>query len=140
MPRRSAALLGLACCLTGCSTTELAQGPVAAPAPNYSRALPPGDSALRLVTDLSRLPDLADAYRNGDELLVQAIDRSLDWYSAPSSRRFFPFEGITHEQARNSLLAIRELLSSGLTRRTAALPTASAARHGAETWKATSRL
>jgi membrane-bound lytic murein transglycosylase A len=93
--------------LSGCASRE----PAPAPAPDYARKLPEGRSALRLVTDPARMPDLLTAYVNSDSLLLDAIDQSLVWFAAPSSRQFFPFEGITHEQARASLVAMRELLS-----------------------------
>ncbi|MHC4416435.1 MAG: MltA domain-containing protein [Planctomycetota bacterium] len=97
----------------GCATEPVIEAPVEA-RPDYARPLPPGRSALRLVTDPARRPDLAAAYANTDELLQPAIEQSLAWFRAPSSRQFFPFEGITHARARASLLAMRELLESGL--------------------------
>jgi membrane-bound lytic murein transglycosylase A len=56
------------------------------------------------------MPDLATAYRSRDALLLDAIDESLVWFAAPSSRQFFPFEGITHERAKASLSVMRDLL------------------------------
>jgi membrane-bound lytic murein transglycosylase A len=99
----------------GCASTEPAAAPPK-PGPDYTRMLPEGDSALRLIRDSSRLPDLMRAYTNSDALLVDAMDQSLVWFAAPSSQQYFPFEGITHEQARASVAAMRELL---LTRPTA---------------------
>ncbi|MHC4787072.1 MAG: MltA domain-containing protein [Planctomycetota bacterium] len=96
-------LLGIA----GCAGRE----PALAPTPDYARELPEGRSALRLVTDPARMPDLLMAYVNSDSLLLDAIDQSLVWFAAPSSRQYFPFEGITHRQAQASLVAMRELLS-----------------------------
>jgi membrane-bound lytic murein transglycosylase A len=98
-------LIGLA----GCAATEPALPPPE-PAPDYARMLPEGDSALRLITDPNRMPDVMRAYINADALLVDAIDQSLVWFAAPSSRQFFPFESITHDQARASVMAMRELL------------------------------
>ena len=94
----------------GCAKEKAAAPPVLAPGPDYSRPLPPGASALRLVTDPASMPDLGEAYRNRDALLLEAIDQSLTWYAAPSSRQFFPFEGITHRRALASVVAMRELL------------------------------
>lgn len=96
--------------LDACAAQPVAQKSPDPPPPNYARPLPLGRSALRPVTDPGRLPDLAGAYRTSDPLLIEAIDESLVWFAAPSSRRSFPFEGITHERARESLLAMRELL------------------------------
>lgn len=106
-------LLGCVHCgFIGCASTPLLQSPVAS-GPNYARPLPPGLSALRLVTDPARLPDLAGAFRSTDPGLGKAFDESLVWFAAPSSRRHYPFEGITHEQARAGLLAMRELVTGG---------------------------
>lgn len=80
--------------------------------PDYSRQLRPGESALRLITDPARLPDLAAAYRNRDVFLLDGIDQSLSWFQKPSSQQFFPFESITHEQAHASLVAFSQLLQS----------------------------
>jgi membrane-bound lytic murein transglycosylase A len=80
--------------------------------PDYSRQLGPGESALRLITDPSRLPDIAGAYQNRDVFLEEAIGYSQKWFNAPSSKQFFPFENITHEQARASLYAFEQLLMS----------------------------
>ncbi|MCA9291231.1 MAG: MltA domain-containing protein [Phycisphaerales bacterium] len=80
--------------------------------PDYGRPLGPGESALRLITDPARMPDLVAARRDADFVTTQAIDRSLTWFAAPSSRQFYPFEDITHERARQSLVAFRELLET----------------------------
>jgi membrane-bound lytic murein transglycosylase A len=83
------------------------------PKPDYSRPLPAGHSALVRVRGGEVIPDPALAWRNRDDGLLEAIDRSLEWFKAPSSRRFFPFESITtHEQAVASLIAFRELLTT----------------------------
>jgi membrane-bound lytic murein transglycosylase A len=94
--------------IAGCASRE----PAPAPAPDYARKLPEGRSALRLVTNPARMPDLLSAYVNSDSLLLDAIDQSLVWFAAPSSQQFFPFEGISHRQAQASLVAMRELLSN----------------------------
>ena len=94
----------------GCAKTPLLQTPVAS-GPNYARPLRPGLSALRLVTDPARLPDLAGAAGSTDPGLLEAFDESLVWFAAPSSRRHYPFEGITHRQALAGLLAMRELVA-----------------------------
>ncbi len=99
--------------LIGCSGEQLVQTPTPTAAPNYSRPLAEGVSALRRVT--GPVPDLAEAYRGADDLLLAAIDRSLGWFDAPSSRRFFPLDGVTHDRARASLVAMRRLLTAGST-------------------------
>ncbi len=111
MPQTNS-LVGPALALTsiaaGCST--VAQRPLA----DYSRPLPPGASALRLVTDPARYPDLETACRNGDGSLSEAIEQSLAWFEAPSSEQHFPLCGISHEHARASLQAISDLLAEGM--------------------------
>ena len=110
---RGAFFCTFACILIGCADTRPVQTPTLA-APNYSRPLPAGDSALRLVTDPLRLPDLIGAAQGIDAGLVEAIDESLVWFAAPSSRRHYPFEGITHQQALAGVLAMRELVTADL--------------------------
>jgi len=96
----------------GCADRRLAETPPVA-GPNYAKPLPVGHSALRLVTDEHRLPDIAAAAAGIEPGLVHAIDESLVWFAAPSSKRHYPFEGITHKQARDGLIAMRELVTSG---------------------------
>jgi membrane-bound lytic murein transglycosylase A len=106
-----AALLSIIALIApGCAREKTASAPALTPGPQYSRPLPPGQSALRLVTDPRRYPDLGRAYRDRDALLLAALEESLRWFAAPSSRQFFPFEGITHDQARESVVAMLELL------------------------------
>ena len=93
----------------GCKKNAVVQDPVG---PDYGRKLAPGQSALRLITDPARMPDLAGAYRNRDVFLLDGIDQSLGWFTKPSSKTHFPFETITHEQANASLMAFAQLLQS----------------------------
>lgn len=91
--------------LAGCRTVE-------PPEPDYARPLPPGRSALVRVGGGERIPDPAVAFRHRDPALVDALDQSLEWFRAPSSQRFFPFEDIcTHEQAAASIAAFRDLVT-----------------------------
>ena len=115
MPRIAPlALVSLICLTTaGCANKQTVEAPKVGP--DYSRQLPPGQSALRLITDPARLPDIAGAYANRDVYLLDAIDQSLVWFAAPSSQTYFPFESFTHEQARVSLMAFKQLLSEATT-------------------------
>lgn len=62
----------------------------------------------------SLTPDLSGAARVDRDALVAALDRSLEWFAAASSREEFPQAGITHEWAWASVYAFRQLvLSSG---------------------------
>jgi len=105
--------IGLIACLvgaigaSGCKQTET----VPEAGPDYARQLGPGESALRRLGPEDPLPDLGAAWRDRDPFLLAAIDHSLRWFQAPSSRQFFPFEDITtHEQAEASLIAFRHVL------------------------------
>ena len=80
---------------------------------DYSRPLPPGQLALRRITDPSRIPDFTFAAYD-TENLQQAIMYSLDYMSKPSSGNFFPYGGISHEHAVASLDRFAEMLDAGL--------------------------
>ncbi|MBI1335558.1 MAG: murein transglycosylase [Phycisphaera sp.] len=86
-------------------------------APDYSRPLPPGQYALRKILDQSQLPDLTVAFNARDQSAIEAMTRSIKWFDIPSTRQFFPFPGIeiTHEQARSSVFAFRQLFATCAT-------------------------
>jgi membrane-bound lytic murein transglycosylase A len=99
--------------LAGCQQQQAVEEPAIGPTlKDYGRPLPPGVPALRLVTDPARMPDFAAAFQHRDAFLFNAIDHSLQWFASPSSRRFFPVEDITHEQAEASVRAFYELMQS----------------------------
>jgi membrane-bound lytic murein transglycosylase A len=98
---RTLALLVAAVALAGCQSK---------PKPDYARPLPPGAAALRPVPEKD-WPDLAGAFVNRDSSLRVALDESVRWFDAPSSRQHFPFQGVTHERARASVIAFRDLLA-----------------------------
>ena len=100
----------LACLLAGCRSK---------PAPvekvkNYDAPLPPGQYALRKVTNLRLIPDftLACTFKFG---LSESIERSLNYLAKPSSKSHFPVSGITHGRVVASLEAFLELLESGVS-------------------------
>ena len=95
----------------GCAKQQTVKMPVQ-PKPNYARPLAEGDSALRLITDPQRVPDLAAAFANHDPTLLAALEQSLAWFAAPSSQQFFPFDEITHEHARASLSTLYDLFAN----------------------------
>ncbi len=101
-------LITVALSLTGCKKQEMVA------APDYSRPLPPGSSALRKIVDQAMLPDLTRAYARRDEGLLTAMQRSVEWFSKPSTQRFFPAPGIgiTHSNAHASVFAFRQILAS----------------------------
>jgi len=81
--------------------------------PDYNRKLRPGESALRLIPDPARWPNIAAAYQSRDVFLLEALDQSIDWFKAPSSKTYFPFENIaTHEQANQSVNEFAQILQS----------------------------
>ncbi len=83
-------------------------------APDYSRPLPPGASALRLVTDPARMPDLAPAARQVTAPgFIQALDRSIQWYQIPSTQSLFPIAGVSHVHAHASAYALKQIAQSG---------------------------
>lgn len=94
----------------GCKTPQVVEEP------DYERQLPPGQYALRKITDPAMIPDILFACYNTFDLR-RGIDHSLSYLSKPSSRQFFPSNGITHDQAVASLRAIGELLDQGLVGR-----------------------
>ena len=66
--------------------------------------------ALELVSDPSDLPDLGAAFEAHSDDLLTAIDRSLAWLEIPASRARFDGSIVSHDRARASLLAMRQLL------------------------------
>lgn len=91
--------------LTGC------QRPAARP--QYDRPLPPGQLALRRITDPYEIPDFTPGGYNL-AWMSQAIDNSLSYLSKPSSKKYFPYGDITHEQVVASLKAFKGLVDSGV--------------------------
>ncbi len=94
-------LLALA---AGCKTA-----PPAPPAPDYWQPLPPGAPALLPLAPGEAHPDFAPQWNARAELLP-ALDGSIAWTKKPSSERYFPIEGVSHERALKSLERFRELL------------------------------
>lgn len=74
--------------------------------PQYARQLGDGENALVKLTD-EQWPDLSPLLNMPDRLeLEKALKRSLAWFAAPSAKRHFPMQGITHDQAQASVLAM----------------------------------
>ena len=92
--------------MTGCKRAQVD--------PDYSRPLPPGASALRLVTGTDRMPDLNPAARQlTSPSFQQALARSLQWYEIPSTQSLFPVAGISHAHAYASAYAMEQIGSGG---------------------------
>lgn len=87
------------------------------PAPaakDYLRQLPPGELALRKITDPAQIPDYTKACSDLDGL-QEAIARSLSYLAKPSSKRFYPYGDITHEHAVKSLQELQKLVAAKLS-------------------------
>ena len=88
----------LLCLLAGCpkpKPTGQVVPIIPAPKPDYDRPLPAGELALRKLTDPRMIPDFTTACANVGRLR-EAIARSLNYLSKPSSGRHFPYGEITH--------------------------------------------
>jgi len=82
----------------------------------YDRPLPPGQYALRKVTDPSEIPDFTMACSDLTNLR-KAVAHSLSYLHKPSSKNFYPSGQITHSQAIESVQAFADMLDSGLSGR-----------------------
>jgi membrane-bound lytic murein transglycosylase A len=79
--------------------------------PDYGRPLPEGAPALLPLRAADRRPDFSFEWYRRQEI-VPAVDLSIEWMQKPSSRQFFPIEGISHGHALASLQRFREILLS----------------------------
>ncbi|MEN6422249.1 MAG: MltA domain-containing protein [Smithella sp.] len=103
--------------LAGCSgqlRTVVTNVPLELPQKDYSRPLPPGELALRKITDPSQIPDYTRACSDLGGL-QEAIARSLSYMAKPSSKNFYPYGDITHEQAVKSLQELEKLVALKLS-------------------------
>lgn len=102
------ALLAIVAVISGCKAKIQKEAKIA-----YDRPLPPGQFALRKITNPHEIPDFTMACLDLTDLRT-AIDHSVNYLRKPSSRQFFPVGEITHSRALESLNAFAELLDSGL--------------------------
>ncbi len=80
---------------------------------NYDRPLPPGQLALRKITNPADIPDFT--FASYDLLnLKSAIEKSLNYMKKPSSKQFYPYGDITHDHAIASLQEFKEMIEAGL--------------------------
>jgi len=91
--------------LTGCPSHK-------AKDTDYEHQLPPGELALRKITDPRAIPDFTVACTNTTGLR-ESVSNSLDYLAKPSSQKAFPYGDVTHDQAVASLNAMLTLLDSG---------------------------
>src|ERR1700722_4433635 len=96
--------------LTGCKPQT---PPPQARQIDFRKPLPEGMVALRKI-DPSEYPDFG-AQAADPARLETAIDNSLKYLSAPSSKGFFPYLDITHDRAVASLHRLREICAQSLS-------------------------
>ncbi|HWL95526.1 MAG TPA: MltA domain-containing protein [Phycisphaerae bacterium] len=78
---------------------------------NYDRPLPPGEFALRKLTDESQYPNFGEGwYKAKGVTLREAVAESISYLTTPSSRKYFPMGPITHETAVATLPLFLEVL------------------------------
>jgi membrane-bound lytic murein transglycosylase A len=99
--------------LAGCEKRSAVLIDIQEPQKDYTRQLPPGELALRKITDPQQIPDYTKACSDIDGL-DEAIERSLNYMAKPSSKSFYPYGNITHEHAVRSLQELKKLVTSGL--------------------------
>lgn len=106
---RIVSILLLAALVIGCKKTPLA---IVEPPPlDYTAELPPGTLALRKITP-AEYPDFSPAFYHANITDVrQAIDQSLIYMQAPSSRKYFPYADISHDRAVATLRELKALLT-----------------------------
>jgi len=80
----------------------------------YDKPLPPGQLALRKITNPADIPDFTFACYDLANLRT-AVANSLNYLKKPSSKQYYPYGDITHEKVIDSLKAFDELLNSKLT-------------------------
>jgi membrane-bound lytic murein transglycosylase A len=81
---------------------------------DYYRQLPPGELALRKITDPNQIPDYTQACSDTDRL-GEAIANSLNYMAKPSSQKFYPYGDISYERALRSLMELKNLVTAGLS-------------------------
>jgi membrane-bound lytic murein transglycosylase A len=110
---KPALILCLAGVLAGCPKKQEIRPSEPPVKSDYTRPLPPGELALRKITDPAQIPDFTPACANLAGLRL-AIDNSLEYMAKPSSQRYSPYGQITHEQVVASLNAFGELIDQNL--------------------------
>jgi membrane-bound lytic murein transglycosylase A len=89
--------------LAGCRKKKPPEEPIA-----FAQELPPGELALRKISP-AEYPDFTPLGQDNPQQVLEAIDQSLAYMKAPSSRRFYPYLDVTHDRAVATLQALRTL-------------------------------
>lgn len=100
-------LLLLAIGIAGCRT-KLVETHV-----QYDRPLPPGQLALRKVTDANELPDFSQAWGTLGTLR-SAAENSLNYLSKASSQQFYPYGDINHDRVVKTLETFLTFVDAGI--------------------------
>lgn len=101
----------------GCQKSQkviITEHPLPPRTPEYSKQLPPGELALRKITEPAEMPDFTEACCDLSNLKA-AIGNSMNYLRKPSSKKYFPYSGIQHKQAEDTLKAFAELIDSGVS-------------------------
>lgn len=114
MNYRTIALFSLTFCLCACTNRQMASTKPKTGL-NYTKALQAGQPALRRVA-FAHWPDIGVAWESRDLFLQDSLDFSIGWFDAASSKQWFPIEGVTHEQAKNSVIVLRTILKESKTK------------------------
>ncbi|MBN1548939.1 MAG: MltA domain-containing protein [Syntrophaceae bacterium] len=118
MKARIGLLIGLVCVifLVGCHRAPILMESIPkTPQPqvkDYSKPLPPGELALRKITNPADIPDFTGACYDLTNLKT-AINNSLNYLTKPSSGNYFPYGDISHQQVEDSLEAFVGLIDAG---------------------------
>jgi len=99
---RAMAVVLAAAVVSGCAKQQVK--------PDYSRPLPPGATALRLILNPANWPDVRQPFDQRDDGLIAALDRSRGWFTLPSTKTHFPVGDVGHLRAQVSVYALGVLL------------------------------
>jgi len=80
----------------------------------YDKPLPPGEYALRKITDPGDIPDFTMACSDLTNLR-KAVAHSISYLNKPSSHNFYPSGQITHSQALEGVQAFADMLDLDLS-------------------------
>lgn len=77
----------------------------------YDRPLPPGQLALRKITDPNLFPDFTQGWRDLDSL-EGSVRKSLSYLAKPSSKGYFPYGDINYDEAVKTLETFLTMIES----------------------------
>ena len=104
---KSIALFVVLIFAAGCTPAQ----PPAAKGIDFSHELPPGTDALRKLSP-GQYPDFSAVTTSDLASLSKALEHSLAYLATPSSARVRPIQGITHDRAVASLVALRQMIQA----------------------------